>query len=112
MGSTSRYFTRNNPYWENDPEYRRMYLMYSQHYLNALLRSRNVFRWVSLNEAYQQLGLSVTKVGALHGWGDDDSVVVSIEKEVVFMDPMTGEMEPGYLLGFNADSMIYETRCA
>ena len=108
----SRYLTRNNPYWENDPEYNWMLVRSTQCYLNSLLHVRKPFHWVALNEAYAQLGLSVTKDGAVLGWVEGDFIDIFVEKEVVFMDPMTGEIEPGYLLGFNADSMIYETRCA
>lgn len=97
--------------WSTNPDINTAFLRTVQNYMNDRLRMRG---HVFLNEAYDELGLSHTKPGAVVGWrwnkdsGDDyiDFGIWDSSKEVV-LDFFNGR-EGAILLDFNVDGIIYD----
>jgi hypothetical protein len=47
-------FNKENPYWEKDPEYLKLFIRYRLNYLNGSLQ---VHGYIYLNQIYENLGL-------------------------------------------------------
>ena len=59
-----KYFTRSNPFWENDQDYVEMFLRAQQSYANDKLRAVG---HLTLNDVYEMLGFRDTKAGMVVG---------------------------------------------
>lgn len=109
----ARYFTPNNPYWENDDDLNKCFLNRVQRYSNDLLRSRG---YIYLNDVYKEMGLKQSKAGQIVGWRykkdneNGDNMVQFTVKRVQI--PATENPEDGYmpalLLDFNVDGNIFD----
>ena len=67
-GSLSDYaffFEADNPYWEKDGNYNRMFLLAQQQYANDKLRADG---FLFLNDVLDMLGIPKTKAGQIVGW--------------------------------------------
>jgi hypothetical protein len=106
-----RYFTRSNPYWENDKFYVEMFLNQRQAYFNDQLAVKKV---LTLNDVYDQLGFHKTKAGMVVGWRYDednpsgDNYIQLDVKKVYLPNEHTGEPEEAYAIDFNVDGLIYD----
>ena len=106
----SKYFTRSNPYWEENEDYVRMFFRSQQNIFNDKLHAE---KKVVLNQVYEALGFEKTKTGMIAGWIDDpncsdsDCYIEFNAKKVWFRNE-DGELEDGYLIDFNVDGNIYD----
>ena len=105
-----KYFTRMNPYWENDPAHLEMFFRSQQNYANDYLR---VHKHLTLNDVYKMLGFPDTKAGMVVGWrydpnnADGDNYVQFDIKEV-YIPSDRGEFDRAYSIDFNVDGNIYD----
>ena len=60
-----KYFTRSNPYWEEDSSYVEMFLRSQQNYANDKLKATG---HLTLNDVYDMLGFHDSKAGMVVGW--------------------------------------------
>lgn len=104
-----KYFTRSNPYWENNPEYVEMFLRSQQNYANDKLKAVG---HLTLNEVYDMLGFRDTKAGMVVGWiynldrpNGDNYVEFDVKK--VYLPDEQGGYEKVYAIDFNVDGNIY-----
>lgn len=104
-----KYFTKANPYWENNPEYIEMFLRAQQNYANDKLKAAG---HLTLNEVYDMLGMQDTKAGMVVGWiydlnhpNGDNYVEFDVKK--VYLPDELGDYEEAYAIDFNADGNIY-----
>lgn len=65
----ARIFNEDNVAWSSDLEYNLAYLKGQQDFLNDKLRYN---RFLFLNDVYETLGFSKTKIGAVVGWVYDE----------------------------------------
>ena len=65
FGDYSFFFEANNPYWEKDGNYNRMFLLAQQQYANDKLRADG---FLYLNDVLYTLGIPKTKAGQIVGW--------------------------------------------
>lgn len=65
----ARCFMEGSRGWDDDPEYRLMYLKSQQNAANERLKSRG---YLFLNEVYEMLDIPPTKAGAMVGWIFDE----------------------------------------
>lgn len=104
-----KYFTKSNPYWENNPEYIEMFLRSQQNYANDKLRAVG---HLTLNDVYDMLGFHDTKPGMVVGWiynldnpnGDN---YVEFDVKNVYIPDEHGGYEEAYAIDFNVDGNIY-----
>lgn len=93
--------------WRNDPSFNLTFLRQTEQYANAKLKSRG---HLFLNEVYDALGMSHTKVGALCGWvvgtEGDDYVSFGISPE--WLDDVLSRDDSNYWLEFNCQGIIYD----
>lgn len=106
-----KYFTPANKYWENDDDYIKCVFDMKKKYLNKLFRQKG---FLTLNEAYRELGLEETNDGMVHGWVydkdnpvGDNYIQFYDHKTTIPMDDGETEMEV-YELEFNCDGFIYD----
>lgn len=109
----ARFFDKNNPEWEKDPEYNKNYLLVKQRYFNDLLRARG---HVFLNEVYDALGYKRTDYGQVVGWtyrpmDEDDTADGYIDFGIFDVHKSANRdfvngYEPVILLDFNVDGNI------
>lgn len=66
----SKFFAEDNPNWDKDAEHSLFFLQQQQAWLNDRLRRRG---HLTLNEAYEAVGLDPTEFGATNGWIYDPS---------------------------------------
>lgn len=109
----SKWFDECNDYFDNDPEYNRMFLQKQQRRANDILNSRG---YIFLNEVYDMLGIPKTRAGQIVGWiydennksGDNyiDFGILDTYRESV-RDFVNG-YEPSILLRFNVDGPIID----
>jgi hypothetical protein len=59
------FFDESNPYWEDDGNYNRMFLLAQQQYANDKLRANG---YLFLNDVLDDLGIPRTKAGQIVGW--------------------------------------------
>ncbi len=105
-----KYFTKSNPYWENNSDYVEMFLEAQQNYANDKLRA---IGHITLNEVYDMLGMQDTKAGMVVGWiydpnhpfGDN---FVEFDVKKVYLPNDRGGYEEAYAIDFNVDGNIYE----
>lgn len=104
-----RYFTRSNPYWENNPEYVEMFLRSQQNYANDKLKATG---HLTLNDVYDMLGFQDSKAGMVVGWiydldcpNGDNYVEFDVKK--VHLPNEQGGYEEAYAIDFNVDGNIY-----
>ncbi len=104
-----KYFTKSNPYWENNPEYVEMFLRSQQNYANDKLKATG---HLTLNDAYDMLGFQDSKAGMVVGWiydldhpNGDNYVEFDVEK--VYLPNERGGYEEAYAIDFNVDGNIY-----
>lgn len=116
-GGTSQYakfFGPENPNWEPTPDHNLFFLKAGQTYLNHLLQTRG---HVTLNDAYDQLGMPRTSAGMVVGWiydrdlkGEGDNYISfgiwDDENMDRFHDFMVGR-ESQILVEFNVDGPIH-----
>lgn len=107
----ARYFTSNNPYWEDTPEYNELFLRSRENYATDMLRAQG---HLTLNEVYKLLGFEETKAGMVVGWVydtenpiGDNFVDLSIRK-VYLPKENSDDVELAYALDFNVDGNIYD----
>lgn len=105
----AKYFTSDNPYWEDSPEYNELFLKSRENYATDMLRASG---HLSLNEVYKMLGFEGTKAGMVVGWVydaenpiGDNFVDFSIRKVHIETDD---GVKPAYALDFNVDGNIYD----
>lgn len=65
LGDYSFFFEADNPYWEKDGNYNRMFLLAQQQYANDKLRADG---FLYLNDVLYTLGIPKTKAGQIVGW--------------------------------------------
>lgn len=110
----ARFFERDNPNWDKNPEYNLMFLRTQQQYANDLLRAKG---HLFLNEVYDILDIPRTKAGQIVGWvydptenhkGDNfvDFGIYDIHKQAN-IDFVNG-YENVILLDFNVDGNILD----
>lgn len=104
-----KYFTRSNPYWEDDSSYVEMFLRSQQNYANDKLRSTG---HLTLNDVYDMLGFHDSKAGMVVGWiydldhpNGDNYVEFDVKK--VNLPNEQGGYEEAYAIDFNVDGNIY-----
>lgn len=100
-----------NPYWQPDNDYNLVFLKKQEQFANQILRSKG---YLILNDVYDMLGLSPTKVGHIIGWiycedeanpmGDNYIDFGLNNNDVLFSD----EDESTLVLDFNVDGSIWE----
>lgn len=113
----SKFFTDDNPYWQNDPEYNLMFLRRQEKYANDKLKAKGR---LFLNEVYEMLGIPKTKAGQIVGWTynkdhkdhtDEDNYVdfgiydVNKPSNKYFVNGW----EKSIILDFNVEGNIWET---
>ena len=105
-----KYFTRSNPYWEEDPSYAEMFLRAQQSYANDKLKATG---HLTLNDVYDMLGFHDSKAGMVVGWiydldhpNGDNYVEFDVKK--VNLPNEQGGYEEAYAIDFNVDGNIYE----
>lgn len=104
-----KYFTRSNPYWDNNQDYVEMFLRSQQNYANDRLRIEKV---LTLNDVYESLGFQKTKAGMVVGWTYDENNpngdnFVEFEVHKVYIPDDNGNMDTAYAIDFNVDGNIY-----
>lgn len=65
FGDYSFFFEADNPYWEKDGNYNRMFLLAQQQFANDKLRADG---FLYLNDVLYTLGIPKTKAGQIVGW--------------------------------------------
>lgn len=105
-----KYFTRSNPFWEDNPEYVEMFLRSQQNYANDKLRAD---KHLTLNKVYDMLGFHENKAGMVVGWiydldhpNGDNYVEFDVKK--VHLPNEQGGYEEAYAIDFNVDGNIYD----
>lgn len=104
-----KYFTRSNPYWEEDSAYVEMFLRSQQNYANDKLKA---IGHLTLNDVYDMLGFHDSKAGMVVGWiydldhpNGDNYVEFDVKK--VNLPNEQGRYEEAYAIDFNVDGNIY-----
>lgn len=104
-----KYFTRSNPYWEEDSSYVEMFLRSQQNYANDKLKATG---HLTLNDVYDMLGFHDSKAGMVVGWiydldhpNGDNYVEFDVKK--VNLPNEQGGYEEAYAVDFNVDGNIY-----
>lgn len=104
-----KYFTRSNPYWEEDSSYVEMFLRSQQNYANDKLKATG---HLTLNDVYDMLGFHDSKAGMIVGWiydldhpNGDNYVEFDVKK--VNLPNEQGGYEEAYAIDFNVDGNIY-----
>lgn len=104
-----KYFTRSNPYWEEDSSYVEMFLRSQQNYANDKLKA---IGHLTLNDVYDMLGFHDSKAGMVVGWiydldhpNGDNYVEFDVKK--VNLPNEQGGYEEAYAIDFNVDGNIY-----
>ena len=104
-----KYFTRSNPYWEDDSSYVEMFLRAQQNYANDKLKA---IGHLTLNDVYDMLGFHDSKAGMVVGWiydlnhpNGDNYVEFDVKK--VKLPNEQGGYEEAYAIDFNVDGNIY-----
>lgn len=105
-----KYFTRSNPFWEDNPEYIEMFLRSQQNYANDKLR---VDKHLTLNKVYDMLGFQENKAGMVVGWiydpdHPDGDNYVEFDVRKVYLPNEQGGYEEAYAIDFNVDGNIYD----
>lgn len=104
-----KFFTRSNPYWEEDSSYVEMFLRSQQNFANDKLKANG---HLTLNEVYDMLGFHDSKAGMVVGWiydldhpNGDNYVEFDVKK--VNLPNEQGGYEEAYAIDFNVDGNIY-----
>lgn len=104
-----KYFTRSNPYWEEDSSYVEMFLRSQQNFANDKLKANG---HLTLNDVYDMLGFHDSKAGMVVGWiydldhpNGDNYVEFDVKK--VNLPNEQGGYEEAYAIDFNVDGNIY-----
>ena len=105
----AKYFTRSNPYWEEDSSYVEMFLRSQQNFANDKLTANG---HLTLNDVYDMLGFHDSKAGMVVGWiydldhpNGDNYVEFDVKK--VNLPNEQGGYEEAYAIDFNVDGNIY-----
>jgi hypothetical protein len=105
----ARIFGPSNPNFEQDPTHNIFFLRAAQSSLQTQLQTKG---WVTLNDAFDQLGMDRTEAGMVVGWrknhGDNtvDFGIWDDERMEDFHNFMVGR-EREIVLDFNVDGAIY-----
>lgn len=110
----SKFFTDDNPYWQNDPEYNLMFLRRQEKYANDKLKAKGR---LFLNEVYEMLGIPKTKAGQIVGWtytrdpqNEDNYVDFGIyDANKIAHQYFVNGLEKSIILDFNVEGNIWET---
>lgn len=104
-----KYFTRSNPYWEENSSYVEMFLRSQQNFANDKLKANG---HLTLNDVYDMLGFHDSKAGMVVGWiydldhpNGDNYVEFDVKK--VNLPNEQGGYEEAYAIDFNVDGNIY-----
>ncbi|MBR1703141.1 MAG: hypothetical protein IJ716_14535 [Lachnospiraceae bacterium] len=105
-----KYFTRSNPYWEEDSQYLEMFLRAQQNFANDKLHAEG---HLTLNQVYQMLGFKDTKDGMIAGWIDDrnhpdSDGYIEFDVKEVYLPDENGNYQKAYSIDFNVDGNIYD----
>lgn len=105
----AKLFGPDNPYYNPTPDYNMIWLRGIQSSLNDQLQVRG---WISLNDAYKQLGFEPNKAGQVMGWildgeGDDyvDFGIYADNATERMIDFLSGR-EDCILLDFNVTNIL------
>lgn len=105
----AKYFTRSNPYWEEESSYVEMFLRSQQNFANDKLKANG---HLTLNDVYDMLGFHDSKAGMVVGWiydldhpNGDNYVEFDVKK--VNLPNEQGGYEEAYAIDFNVDGNIY-----
>lgn len=108
-----KYFTKSNPYWDNDPRNIQYFFECQQNTANSILRGRGR-KGLTLNEVYTMLGFETTPAGMVCGWifdkarpTGDNKVLFDITRVKIRNE--NGSIEEAYAVDFNVDGNIYNT---
>lgn len=108
-----KYFTKSNPYWDNDPRNIQYFFECQQSAANNILRGRGR-KGLTLNEVYTMLGFETTPAGMVCGWifdkanpTGDNKVLFDITRVKIRNE--NGSIEEAYAVDFNVDGNIYNT---
>ena len=91
-------------------EYNEMFLRAQEQYANDLLVSKG---YLTLNEAYDLIGIPGNKAGMVVGWiydkhnASEGDNFVCFNSHKVYLRNEMGDLEPAYALDFNVDGEIY-----
>lgn len=121
------FFDSDNPYWEKNGDYNRMFLLAQQQYANNKLRSDKI---LFLNDVLAAIGIPKTKEGQVLGWICDpknkdidnfvdfgmteafkrDEIIDDKMKAMgEYINPSTAERyERTVMLNFNVDGNVWE----
>lgn len=100
------YFDKESPYWNNNSEMNKMFLISRQEYANDILRHRG---HLFLNEVYDILGLPRSSAGAVVGWVYDVDNPIGdnyVDFGLCNIDDNVEENSDAILLDFNVDGCI------
>ena len=109
--SQVRFFTRHNPYWNDDENYLRMFFNQRQSYLNDELIATNGKYPIVLNKAWDSFGFDPTDEGGFLGWEYDpknpmiDSYIQARITKVKLPGD-NGDYEDAYAIDFNYDGVV------
>lgn len=91
--------------WTHDAEINRTFLKAQQQYANDILRTRG---YVFLNEVYDMLGLSRTRIGQMVGWRLGSYIDFGIDNDLNFLN---GSYINKPVIDFNIDGIILSCIC-
>lgn len=106
----AKWFDHRSSSWQSDDDMNWIFLKNQQNYLNDMLRSRG---HVTLNDAYDCLGIERTTPGAIVGWvqdnedGGDNYIDLGLPEWYSSEDFVKG-VDGAVLLDFNVDGIIYD----
>lgn len=109
IGKFARWFDKDNPNWDHNPDYCRVFLDSMEQHANDLLALKG---HLMLNEVYSMLGFAETPEGCVVGWlkdGDGNGYVdFGLYLNQEYQRKAVNGQEPAYLLDFNYDGVIYD----
>lgn len=104
----ARIFDETNPRWSKSRDINKTFLMAQQNYMNHLLKSRG---HLFLSEVYEALGFQKSQASIVVGWVLDENFgdnYVDFGLFEVGSYRFVNEIEPGVLLDFNVNGVIWD----
>lgn len=99
-------FDENSPMWDKSREVNEYYLKHQQNYFNERLRYRG---YLFLNEVYDQLGVTRTKIGQVCGWVfDPENPNIDNYVDLGISDERNDNEENVFILDPNVDGCILD----
>lgn len=104
-----KYFTEENPDWDDNEDFVTMFLRAQQNAANAMLRKKG---WLTLNEVYKFLNFKETKAGMVVGWKyesnnklGDNFIQFTVKEVKIPGEDLT--FKKAYAIDFNVDGEIF-----